>query len=116
MDVRCKRAYDEAADADGRRVLVDRMWPRGVERKHARIDDWQRDLAPSNELRRWFGHDPDRFEEFEARYRAELEERRDALTALRRHARDGRLTLVYAAKDEERNNAVVLAKVLRGGL
>ncbi|MGE4427183.1 MAG: DUF488 domain-containing protein [Solirubrobacteraceae bacterium] len=116
MDVRCKRAYEQAADADGRRVLVDRMWPRGVERKHARIDEWVRDLAPSNELRKWFGHDPDRFDEFEERYRAELEQHRDTLTGLRRAADPGPLTLVYAAKDEEHNNAVVLAKVLRAGL
>ncbi|MBF6620140.1 MAG: DUF488 family protein [Patulibacter sp.] len=116
MDIHCKRAYEKAASADGRRVLVDRMWPRGVERKHARIDEWMRDLAPSNELRKWFGHDPDRFDDFARRYRSELEGHRDLLTELRRHARDGRLTLVFAAKDEERNNAVVLADVLRRGV
>lgn len=92
------------------------MWPQGVERKHARIDEWMRDLAPSSELRKWFGHDPDRFDEFARRYQEELEDHRDLLTELRRRARDGRLTLVFAAKDEERNNAVVLADVLRRGL
>ena len=113
MDVRLKRAYEPAATADGRRVLVDRLWPRGVSRSEARLDEWARDLAPSRELRRWFGHDPARFEEFRRRYTRELVEQEGKLEELRRRAREGTLTLVYAARDTEHNDAVVLAELLR---
>jgi uncharacterized protein YeaO (DUF488 family) len=116
VDVVLKRAYEPAGDADGYRVLVDRLWPRGVSRERARLDEWARDLAPSTELRSWFGHDPDRFPEFRRRYVAELGSRREHLSELRRIARRGRLTLVYGAADREHNDAVVLAQVLRGGL
>ncbi len=116
IDVRLKRAYEDAAAADGYRVLVDRLWPRGVSRSEARLDAWERELAPSAELRRWFGHDPDRFEEFRRRYVEELGGQRPRLTALRRRARQGTLTLVYGARDTEHNDAVVLAEVLRRGL
>jgi uncharacterized protein YeaO (DUF488 family) len=116
MDVRLKRAYDPPAPADGYRVLIDRLWPRGVSRERARLDDWQKDLAPSAELRQWFGHDPGRFEEFRRRYVEELRSERPALTALRRRARQGTVTLVYSAHDREHNDAVVLAEVLRRGL
>jgi uncharacterized protein YeaO (DUF488 family) len=116
MDVVLKRAYEPAGDADGYRVLVDRLWPRGVSRERARLDEWARDLAPSAELRSWFGHDPDRFPEFRRRYVRELGGSREHLSELRRIARRGRLTLVYGAADREHNDAVVLAQVLRGGL
>lgn len=116
IDVRLKRAYEDAAAADGYRVLVDRLWPRGVSRSEARLDAWERELAPSAELRRWFGHDPDRFEEFRRRYVEELGGQRPRLAALRRRARQGTLTLVYGARDTEHNDAVVLAAVLRRGL
>ena len=116
MDVRLKRAYDAAAPSDGYRVLIDRLWPRGVSRARARLDDWQKDLSPSAELRQWFGHDPTRFEEFRRRYVEELRGERPALTALRRRARQGTVTLVYSAHDSEHNDAVVLAEVLRRGL
>jgi uncharacterized protein YeaO (DUF488 family) len=116
MDVRLKRAYEPAAPSDGYRVLIDRLWPRGVSRRQARLDDWEKGLAPSPELRRWFGHEPRRFEEFRRRYIEELREERPRLTALRRRAREGTLTLVYAAQDTEHNDAVVLAEVLRRGL
>ena len=116
MDVRLKRAYEPAAAADGCRVLIDRLWPRGLSRRAARLDDWERDLAPSAALRRWFGHDPERFEEFRGRYIEELRNQRPRLTALRRLAREGTLTLVYSARDREHNDAVVLAEVLRRGL
>jgi uncharacterized protein YeaO (DUF488 family) len=116
MDVRLKRAYEPAAPGDGYRILVDRLWPRGVSRQRAQLDEWHRELAPSTELRKWFGHDPARFDEFGRRYREELRAQRPALTALRRRARSGPLTLVYAAKDDEHNDAVVLAEVLRRGL
>jgi uncharacterized protein YeaO (DUF488 family) len=116
MDVRLKRAYEPAASSDGYRVLIDRLWPRGVSRKRSRLDAWERELAPSAELRQWFGHEPGRFEQFRRRYVEELRGQRPRLTELRRRARDGTLTLVYAAHDSEHNDAVVLAAVLRRGL
>lgn len=112
-DVRLKRAYDPAEPGDGYRVLVDRLWPRGVSKERARLDEWARELAPSTGLRTWFGHDPERFAEFEQRYRAELAAQSEKLDELRHRARQGALTLVYAARDEEHNDAVVLAEVLR---
>lgn len=111
--VRTKRAYQAPDPADGTRVLVDRLWPRGVGKEGAAIDWWARELAPSDALRRWFGHDPARFEGFAERYRAEILGT-DALEALRRLARTGTVTLVYAAKDEEHNNARVLRELLEG--
>ena len=114
LDVRLKRAYEPAAEDDGYRVLVDRLWPRGVSREKARLDEWARELAPSAELRRWFGHDPARFDEFRRRYREELTPRADELEELRGRARSGRLTLVFGARDMERNDAIVLAEILRG--
>jgi uncharacterized protein YeaO (DUF488 family) len=115
MDVRLKRAYDPAAATDGSRVLIDRIWPRGVSREQAHLDEWARELAPSGELRRWFSHDPDRFAEFRRRYRAELAAQEAKLRELRQRARQGTLTLVYAARDTEHNDAVVLAELLRRG-
>jgi len=112
-DVRLKRAYDPAEPGDGYRVLIDRLWPRGVSKERARLDEWARELAPSTELRTWFGHDPERFAEFERRYRTELAAHSGKLDELRRRARHGTLTLVYAARDEEHNDAVVLAELLR---
>lgn len=114
MTVRLRRAHDPPAADDGRRVLVDRVWPRGRSRDDLAIDAWLRDLAPSTELRRWFGHDPARWPEFRTRYRAELEqpEQAAALADLVAGASSGRLTLVYGAADRERNQAVVLAEVI----
>jgi uncharacterized protein YeaO (DUF488 family) len=116
VDVRIKRAYDPATAADGYRVLIDRLWPRGVSRERANLDAWEKELAPSTQLREWFRHQPGRFDEFRRRYVDELRSQRPALTALRRRARNGTVTLVYAASDEEHNDAVVLAEVLRRGL
>jgi len=116
MDVRLKRAYEPATDADGYRVLIDRLWPRGISHERANLDDWERELAPTAELRRWFGHDPSRFEEFRSRYLEELRRQRPRIAKLRRRARNGTLTLVYSARDTEHNDAVVLADVLRRGL
>lgn len=116
MDVRLKRAYEPATPADGYRVLIDRLWPRGISRRRAALDDWEKELAPSTELRQWFGHEPRRFEGFRRRYIDELRSQRPRLTALRRRARDGTLTLVYSAHDTEHNDAVVLGEVLRRGL
>lgn len=116
MDVRLKRAHEPATSTDGYRVLIDRLWPRGISRERARLDDWERELAPSTELRQWFGHEPERFAEFRRRYIEELRSERPRLTALRRRARDGTLTLIYSAHDTQHNDAVVLADVLRRGL
>ena len=116
VDVRLKRAYEPAATSDGYRVLIDRLWPRGVSRERARLDEWDRELPPSTALREWFGHEPRRFEEFRRRYVEELRSERPRLSDLRRRARHGTLTLVYSARDTEHNDAVVLAEVLRRGL
>jgi uncharacterized protein YeaO (DUF488 family) len=116
VDVRLKRAYDAASPSDGYRVLIDRLWPRGVSKQKAKLDEWEKELAPSTELREWFGHEPSRFAEFRRRYISELRHARPRLTELRRRARTGTLTLVYAAHDSEHNDAVVLAEVLRRGL
>lgn len=115
MDVRLKRAYETAGADDGYRVLIDRLWPRGLKRETASLDEWARDLAPSTELRRWFSHDPERFAEFRRRYGVELLGQEAKLQELRRRARSGTLTLVYGARDTEHNDAVVLAEILRRG-
>jgi uncharacterized protein YeaO (DUF488 family) len=112
VDVRLKRAYEPALAADGYRVLIDRLWPRGVTREQARLDEWARELAPSAALRRWFGHDPARFAQFRRRYAKELAAQETKLRELRRRARAGTLTLVYGARDTEHNDAVVLAELL----
>ena len=116
MDIRLKRAYEAASRSDGYRVLVDGLWPRGLSRDRARIDKWARELAPSDALRHWYDHDLDRFDEFRRRYVRELDSRRKLLTELRRRARAGPVTLVFAAKDVEHSNAAVLVSVLRAGL
>jgi uncharacterized protein YeaO (DUF488 family) len=113
--VRLKRAYEPAEAADGYRVLIDRLWPRGVSKEEPHLDEWARELAPSTELRTWFGHAPERFDEFRRRYTAELGGQTEKLRELRRRARKGTLTLVYGARDSEHNDAVVLAEILRRG-
>ena len=112
--VRVKRAYRPAASADGTRILVDRLWPRGVRKSAAAIDRWAKDVAPSTALRKWFAHDPARWPEFRGRYAAELRHHREELAELRALARRKRVTLVFAAHDERRNHAVVLRRVLLG--
>jgi uncharacterized protein YeaO (DUF488 family) len=116
VDIRLKRTYEPASAGDGYRVLVDRLWPRGVSKQQARLDGWEQELSPSRELREWFGHEPSRFAEFRRRYIEELRAQAPRLTELRRRARIGTLTLVYSARDSEHNDAVVLAEVLRCGL
>ena len=111
-NVRLKRAYDPPAGSDGTRVLVDRLWPRGVRKAEAALDGWAKELAPTAGLRKWFGHDPARWREFERRYIAELARHAEQVEQLRAVARKGPLTLVYGARDEEHNDAVVLRKVL----
>jgi uncharacterized protein YeaO (DUF488 family) len=112
VQIRLKRAYEPPAASDGSRILVDRLWPRGVNKKAAAIDRWCRDIAPSTELRQWFGHDPARFPEFRRRYRAELARHPDLIAELRLLAEEGPLTLVYGARDAEHNHAVVLREAL----
>jgi len=109
-----QRAYDEPSADDGYRVLVDRVWPRGRTKEHLRLDTWARDLGPSTELRKWFGHDPTRWAEFQRRYQAELAsaDRSRTLDALTEHAREGRVTLVFSAHDREHNQARVIADEL----
>lgn len=110
--IRLKRAYDPSSADDGRRVLVDGLWPRGLRKTDAAIDRWLKAIAPSTGLRRWFNHDPRRWSEFRARYRSELAAHPDLLDELRALARDGPLTLVYSARDQQHNNAVVLREML----
>ena len=114
-EVRMRRIYDKPTRKDGTRVLVDRVWPRGLSRDEARIDEWCKQVAPSTKLRKWYAHDPERFAEFTRRYRAELEdpERAEALATLRRLARGRTLTLLTATKDIEISQAAVLADVIR---
>lgn len=111
MKILIKRAYEAPAARDGTRVLVDRLWPRGLTKDAARIDEWLKEVAPSTTLRRWFGHEPAKFDEFRRRYRKELQGRA-AWEQLKALARSGTLTLVYSARDEQHNNAVVLRQLL----
>jgi uncharacterized protein YeaO (DUF488 family) len=110
--IKVKRAYEAAVRGDGRRFLVDRIWPRGVTKEKLQIEAWLKDVAPSNELRKWFGHDPARWNEFRHRYRQELASQPDALAGLLEAARRGDLTLVYSARDVEHNQAVALKQIL----
>ncbi|MGS1095523.1 DUF488 domain-containing protein [Aquamicrobium terrae] len=107
-----KRVYEPAADGDGQRVLVDRLWPRGVKKEDARLDLWLKDIAPSDDLRHWFGHDPERWTEFQKRYRAEMKDKDEAVAELRGLMAKGKVTLLFAAHDEQHNNAVALAAYL----
>lgn len=111
-DVKLKRAYESPTDVDGKRVLVDQLWPRGVRKTDAAIDYWMKELAPSTELRKWFAHDPSRWEEFRRRYAAEIEAHREEFDRLSDLALKGPITLVYAARDETHNDAVVLRELL----
>jgi uncharacterized protein YeaO (DUF488 family) len=115
FDVRAKRIYDPPDDGDGYRILIDHIWPRGVSRDRACLDEWARELAPSAQLRNWFDHRPARFAEFRARYRDELIAHSDRIDELRRRGTDSRLTILYAARDREHNNAVVVTELLCDG-
>lgn len=114
QNIRLKRAYQPAAADDGLRILVDRLWPRGLKKSDAGIDRWIKDIAPSTALRKWFGHDPARWPEFRRRYAAEIRRRPDQFEELRALARKGPVTLVFSARDELHNDAVVLRNVLLG--
>ena len=113
MPVRLKRVYEEPAKADGQRFLVDRVWPRGLSKEKAAVDRWLKEVAPSKELRQWFGHDPERWEGFRARYFEELDARPDVVDELVQTAGKGTVTLVFAARDTDYNNAVALRDYLR---
>jgi uncharacterized protein YeaO (DUF488 family) len=112
MRIACKRAYEHPAPHDGFRILVDRLWPRGLSKEKAHIDLWLKDIAPSTELRNWFGHDPAKWLEFQQRYRAELKHNEQLLATIRAQARKTPVTLVYGAKDEQHNDAIVLLEIL----
>jgi len=112
MRIGLKRAYAKADPADGCRVLIDRVWPRGVKKEDLRLDDWLREIAPSAGLRRWFGHDPQKWDEFKRRYFRELEGKKELVESLRARLEDGPLTLIYAARDERHNNAAALKEFL----
>ncbi|HEY3777740.1 MAG TPA: DUF488 domain-containing protein [Rhizomicrobium sp.] len=111
--VHIKRAYEPPKSSDGTRVLVDRIWPRGLGRERAAVDVWLKEIAPTNELRKWFGHDPARWNDFQTRYRAELKRSDGAVNELRALIRKGPVTLLYGARDEAHNNAVALAAYLK---
>jgi uncharacterized protein YeaO (DUF488 family) len=113
-NVQLKRAYEPPDKKDGTRILVDRLWPRGVSKEEASLDEWIKEIAPSADLRTWFGHEQRRWAEFRKRYRAELAEHSEMLKDLRRRAREGPITLVYSARDEVHNDAVVLRNVILG--
>jgi uncharacterized protein YeaO (DUF488 family) len=110
--VKIKRVYDPAERGDGERILVDRLWPRGLSKRAAAVDEWMKDLGPSHELRKWFGHDLRRWSEFRRRYVAELRTQRDPLMAIARKATRGAVTLLFGARDPEHNQAVVLKSVI----
>jgi uncharacterized protein YeaO (DUF488 family) len=110
--IQLKRAYDKPSRKDGCRILVERLWPRGVTKEKAAIDLWLKEVAPSTELRQWFAHDPAKWKPFSQRYRKELREKKEEVSTLRRKARTGTVTLVYAAKDQEHNGALVLKDFL----
>jgi uncharacterized protein YeaO (DUF488 family) len=114
MTIKIKRAYSSSDKADGFRVLIDRLWPRGIKKKDLALDDWFKDLAPSTELRKEFGHDPKKWKEFQAKYRREIQKSQanEKLDALAKRARRGTVTLIYSARDEKYNDAVVLKKIL----
>lgn len=113
MALRVKRVYDEPASDDGFRILVDRLWPRGLSKDKAHVDLWLKEIAPSNDLRKWFAHDPEKWDEFRRRYHDELAERRELVEQVRQQMKQGPVTLLYSAKDEAHNQAVALRDFLK---
>ena len=111
--IKLKRVYEKPLKEDGIRVLVERLWPRGLTKERASVDLWLKDVAPTTELRKWFGHDPAKWEQFCKRYRVELEQRKDAVNLLKQKSKVGTITLVYAARDEKHNSAVALKEILK---
>ncbi len=113
MNIKIKRVYEAPEKDDGFRILVDRVWPRGMTREKAAVDLWLKEIAPTNELRKWFGHDPKKYKEFKKRYEKELKENKEAIDTVKAHLKKETVTLVYGAKDEEHNQAVVLQEFLK---
>jgi uncharacterized protein YeaO (DUF488 family) len=111
--LRIKRIYDPASPDDGKRILDDRLWPRGLKKEDVKIDEWLKDIAPSDELRKWFAHDPKKWKEFKERYKKELKDKGEILTRLKKEVRQGDVTLLYSARDEEHNNAIALKEMLK---
>jgi uncharacterized protein YeaO (DUF488 family) len=109
---RLKRVYEEPSSEDGYRILVERLWPRGLSKERAAVDLWLKDVAPSPELRKWFNHDPAKWKEFQRRYREELKDKKEAVKLLKEKGKEGTVTLVYAAHDEEHNGALALKQIL----
>ena len=114
IDIKVKRIYEPVSPDDGRRILVDRLWPRGIKKEDSKIDTWLKDIAPSDELREWFSHDTSKWQEFGKRYRKELEKKSVLVEKLRNEAAKGAVTLLFAAKDVEHNNAIVLRELITG--
>ena len=112
MNIQLKRVYEEPDETDGKRILIDRLWPRGLTKEKARIEIWLKDIAPSTELRTWFGHDPSKWDDFKKRYKNELKNNSETVSKLIEQMAQGKVTLVYSAKDKEHNDAVVLAEYL----
>lgn len=115
MNIKMKRVYDHPEKDDGMRILVDRLWPRGLTKKKASVDLWLKDVAPSTELRKWFAHDPEKWKRFRARYKTEIRNNHNLITALKQKAREGTITLIYGARDEKHNEALVLKQFLERG-
>lgn len=112
-NIRIKRIYEDPSDEDGYRILVDRIWPRGVSKEDAKLYSWKKELGPTDELRKWFGHDPEKFVGFQQKYSAELEGKKEDLLEIRNLAKDGNVTLLYGARDTDHNQAVVLLNTLK---
>ena len=108
MEIKIKRVYEKPAKEDGKRILVDRLWPRGLTKRKASVDLWLKDIAPSTELRKWFGHAPEKWKKFRERYQQELNKKREPVSILYEQLKKGEVTLVYGAKDQEHNEAIVL--------
>jgi len=111
--LKVKRIYDPASSDDGKRILVDRLWPRGLKKEDAKINEWLKDIAPSDELRKWFAHDPKKWKEFKERYKKELKDKGEILARLKKEVKQGDVTLLYSARDQEHNNAVALMETLK---
>jgi uncharacterized protein YeaO (DUF488 family) len=113
--IKIKRTYDSPSPDDGKRILVDRLWPRGIKKEDAKIDEWLKDIAPSDELRQWFSHDLSKWQEFKRRYKKELNDKSDLIKNLGRQSKKMNVTLLFSTKDIEHNNAVVLKELLTRG-
>ena len=111
--VKIKRIYDPVSPDDGKRIYVDRLWPRGMKKEEVKIDEWLKDISPSDSLRKWFGHDPSKYKEFKSRYAKELEKHSQVLERIRKEAKKETVTLLFSAKDVKHNNAIVLQELLR---